>query len=992
MTDIASISLRVDTNELQRGSNELDKFQQRATGAAGAADGFNASGKETAKVSKEIAQEVAETHKRVEEYNRRLRETQTTVSASNRVQDQLTESYFRQIDRVKKLGTGTQELNAIQAQIRTARAAGNITQNDYLTLVSHASEKMRELTKAEEVSAAAKSIFIQKLKDQVATQRLSREELLRYRAAQLGVSSSADVYIRKIAAAKNETHAFSLQSAAARRELGVMLGELARGNLGALRSSGITLANRSGLLEQMMTLRGLGIAGVVGGITASIVGLAVAYEKGAAEGREFTRSIIMTGNYAGLTADRMAIMAGRTAEATNGIVSKSAQVLAALNSSGEYTAAQLTLISTAAINMERATGQSIDKTVQQFKSLQGDPLKAVVALNNQYHFLTSSVYDQIAAQVEAGNTLKAQEIAEKALAEVTNARAKEIKDNLGLLESAWYGLGHAASWAWDKMLGIGRDDPVARLAKARAVLNSSIPNQYAKEGALGDVLKSITGDLQADLSGALQQAAEARIEGLEKIGALEKTMETNAEKRLKLHKEVNEQLQKGYITQERANKLNARIDEHYKDPKKAKGAKYQTPAGDKAEDAAQADLLALQAQLEVLRQHTGLNDKISQQRRDLQNAQAQFTVLEQSAATRQLSAQEKSLLASKDAVLASKERLAVIGDQVVQQERLNKLQDASTKYAIQMREKRDAIRESAGLSSREAQRRLEEAQLRQGWQNQGGDLNDKGYQDQLKALKDFYAEEDRLRGEWLLGAEKGWSEYLDSATNVYSSMSNIASTTLSGMSDMLTSLTTTGTASFRNFTTSILKMIVDVINKLLVAYMVQTAMGWISAGASAGASSGTANNAFSGGAYSGLKFDGGGYTGPGGKYEPAGIVHKDEFVFTKEATRQLGVGNLYALMHSAQGYANGGLVGSTITGAAPMYGLRGGGVTVDMSGMTIVTQGGGQQQPQNTGNSELVSKAIRNEVIGIVSERLEKAMGQSGSINNFIDYKIGRGK
>jgi hypothetical protein len=39
----------------------------------------------------------------------------------------------------------------------------------------------------------------------------------------------------------------------------------------------------------------------------------------------------------------------------------------------------------------------------------------------------------------------------------------------------------------------------------------------------------------------------------------------------------------------------------------------------------------------------------------------------------------------------------------------------------------------------------------------------------------------------------------------------------------------------------------------------------------------------------------GGYTGPGGKYQPAGIVHKGEFVITKEMVQKYGVGNLYSL-------------------------------------------------------------------------------------------------
>jgi lambda family phage tail tape measure protein len=65
-------------------------------------------------------------------------------------------------------------------------------------------------------------------------------------------------------------------------------------------------------------------------------------------------------------------------------------------------------------------------------------------------------------------------------------------------------------------------------------------------------------------------------------------------------------------------------------------------------------------------------------------------------------------------------------------------------------------------------------------------------------------------------------------------------------------------------------------------------------------------------------YSGGGYTGDGRKYEGAGLVHKGEFVFTKEATARLGVNFLYNLMKSQQGgaraprgmgYANGGMVG-----------------------------------------------------------------------------------
>ncbi|MGY6273456.1 phage tail length tape measure family protein [Achromobacter denitrificans] len=53
-------------------------------------------------------------------------------------------------------------------------------------------------------------------------------------------------------------------------------------------------------------------------------------------------------------------------------------------------------------------------------------------------------------------------------------------------------------------------------------------------------------------------------------------------------------------------------------------------------------------------------------------------------------------------------------------------------------------------------------------------------------------------------------------------------------------------------------------------------------------------------------FADGGYTGAGGKYDPAGIVHAGEYVIPADATRRLGVGFLDRL----KGYADGGYVGA----------------------------------------------------------------------------------
>ena len=77
----------------------------------------------------------------------------------------------------------------------------------------------------------------------------------------------------------------------------------------------------------------------------------------------------------------------------------------------------------------------------------------------------------------------------------------------------------------------------------------------------------------------------------------------------------------------------------------------------------------------------------------------------------------------------------------------------------------------------------------------------------------------------------------------------------------------------------------------------------------------------------------GGYTGDGARMEPAGVVHKGEYVFSKKATENIGVNKL-ARLHSTgksgRGYANGGLVGGG-TGSGSMSSAP-----VDLSAGTIM--------------------------------------------------------
>ncbi|QCL92894.1 phage tail tape measure protein [Agrobacterium tumefaciens] len=81
-------------------------------------------------------------------------------------------------------------------------------------------------------------------------------------------------------------------------------------------------------------------------------------------------------------------------------------------------------------------------------------------------------------------------------------------------------------------------------------------------------------------------------------------------------------------------------------------------------------------------------------------------------------------------------------------------------------------------------------------------------------------------------------------------------------------------------------------------------------------------------------YDTGGYTGDGGKYQPAGVVHKGEYVFDKAAVKAAGgPAAMEAMRRNLKGYANGGAVGVSVPAlSAPsipdMKSIAGGGTSI----------------------------------------------------------------
>ena len=77
-------------------------------------------------------------------------------------------------------------------------------------------------------------------------------------------------------------------------------------------------------------------------------------------------------------------------------------------------------------------------------------------------------------------------------------------------------------------------------------------------------------------------------------------------------------------------------------------------------------------------------------------------------------------------------------------------------------------------------------------------------------------------------------------------------------------------------------------------------------------------------------YDRGGYTGPGGVYEPAGVVHRGEVVWSqRDVARAGGVGTVEAMRLGRRGYAEGGVFGSNAAAYSGISASNAGGVAND---------------------------------------------------------------
>ena len=478
------------------------------------------------------------------------------------------------------------------------------------------------------------------------------------------------------------------------------------------------------------------------------------------------------------------------------------------------------------------------------------------------------------------------------------------------------------------------------IAQAQAQVDS-LRGQITAQGVLNDSISTYN------------KRQQEGIEAQERINKLTDQTLTNAQKRKKALDELTRDLVKARaagnsISAEEEAKLRANINEKYKDPKKPKtpkGKAYVEDAGSRLLHQINQQTAALQEQLastEKINTATQARVKFEQQIADIQKTVSSGG---------KLTAAQKSIFQQKDQILQAYKQQEALANQVKTLDDYRKMQekvfdkserqnDTLQKRLKLLQKMVDIGRLTPDAAGKQANELINKSVLPDsvisGVNKAGGtltsgatndDLSRQGMNliglqvdpqleiiDRLKKAQTDYATwlnqqqqaitqstvgNEAQRQQQLLALQQQGSKNQEMLSNAtYIAQMQSAQNSFSGITDSMSTMFGEQSAMYKAaFATQKAFAIAQAALQLPMA-MGQALAGLpfpanLAAIAQVIALMSTITSSITSAAAVG--FSSGGYTGPGGKYQPAGVVHKGEYIFDQASTNRIGVSNLEAL-------------------------------------------------------------------------------------------------
>lgn len=226
---------------------------------------------------------------------------------------------------------------------------------------------------------------------------------------------------------------------------------------------------------------------VVGGLAAGFGTVALAAVQGYREQAQLERSLLLTGNRAGITGQQFEQLARKIEQSTSATISASKQALQAVVATGQFGPQEIEAVTRAVVLYAERSGQSAEDVAKDFARMGDSASRFALERNKSLNFLT-------AAQLKYIRQLEAEGRAEEARIEVSRLLSEQLgkktPTELGFLETALKTTAKVASDFWASLLNIGKptsldeqvDRALADLERLQQGLGASPEDQGQASG------------------------------------------------------------------------------------------------------------------------------------------------------------------------------------------------------------------------------------------------------------------------------------------------------------------------------------------------------------------------------------------------------------------------------------------------------------------------------------------------------------------------------
>jgi lambda family phage tail tape measure protein len=235
----------------------------------------------------------------------------------------------------------------------------------------------------------------------------------------------------------------------------------------------------------------------LGSVAVAVGGVGYAFYKAKEDLENFKSAMTLTGGFAGVTYTGLLSIGNVLTEKTNVAIGDARDLMQQLAATGKYTHTSLQAVGEVILRFSKVAGVDAAQAAETLIPLLDGTASSAKQLNDKYHFLTLEQYKQIKALEKQGQLQESIRLQSTLL----NQSFQTSRRELGYFEESWKSIGKWASWAWDAMMGWGRDDKGKDLQK----LNHEIALATAALNAPTNRMSQAKDENQAKLDALLEQ-------------------------------------------------------------------------------------------------------------------------------------------------------------------------------------------------------------------------------------------------------------------------------------------------------------------------------------------------------------------------------------------------------------------------------------------------------------------------------------------------------